>query len=231
MFKLKSLWELSIYSLVGAAVAGRTSDWIGRRYTIVFASIIFFVGAILMGFATNFWLLMLGRFVAGIGVGYALMIAPVYTAEVAPASCGFCTSFPGVLINGGVLLCYVSNCIFHAPIEIGMEIHAWNWSDSISVVRHRCPRHARITTLASNAGSSWRCQENCQDDIDSVTRRSSHGEGVWRELFLSPTPTVLHILIAGIGVHLFQQASGIDAVVMYSLRIYEKAGIDIVITV
>ncbi|KAL2228241.1 UNVERIFIED_CONTAM: putative polyol transporter 1 [Sesamum indicum] len=91
---------INIYSLLGSAVAGRTSDWIGRRYTIVFASAIFFAGAILMGFAANYAFLMVGRFVAGIGVGYALMIAPVYAAEVAPASCrGFLTSFPEVFIN------------------------------------------------------------------------------------------------------------------------------------
>ncbi|KAG5630719.1 hypothetical protein H5410_002436 [Solanum commersonii] len=67
--------------------------------------------------------------------------------------------------------------------------------------------------------------QDCQDDIVSVTRESSDGSGVWRDLFIHPTPTVLHILIAGIGIHFFQQASGIDAVVLYSPRIYEKAGI------
>lgn len=93
---------LNVYSLLGSAAAGRTSDWLGRRYTIVLAGAIFFVGALLMGFATNYAFLMVGRFVAGIGVGYALMIAPVYTAEVAPASArGFLTSFPEVFINFG----------------------------------------------------------------------------------------------------------------------------------
>lgn len=93
---------LNLYSLLGSAAAGRTSDWIGRRYTIVFASAIFFAGALLMGFSTNYAFLMVGRFVAGIGVGYALMIAPVYTAEVSPASSrGFLTSFPEVFINFG----------------------------------------------------------------------------------------------------------------------------------
>uniref|UniRef100_M1BRA9 Sugar transport protein n=1 Tax=Solanum tuberosum TaxID=4113 RepID=M1BRA9_SOLTU len=66
--------------------------------------------------------------------------------------------------------------------------------------------------------------QDCQDDIVAVTRESSDGSGVWRDLFIHPTPTVLHILIAGIGIHFFQQASGIDAVVLYSPRIYEKAG-------
>lgn len=94
---------LNLYSLVGSFAAGRTSDWIGRRYTIVFAASIFFVGALLMGFAMNYAFLMFGRLIAGIGVGYALMIAPVYTAEVSPASArGFLTSFPEVFINLGL---------------------------------------------------------------------------------------------------------------------------------
>lgn len=88
---------INLHSLLGAAMAGRTSDWVGRRYTIVIAGAIFFVGALLMGLATNYTFIMIGRFVAGIGTGYALMIAPVYSAEVAPASSrGFLTSFPEV---------------------------------------------------------------------------------------------------------------------------------------
>ncbi|VFQ70030.1 unnamed protein product [Cuscuta campestris] len=82
---------LNVFSLVGSAAAGRTSDWIGRRYTMVVASVIFFVGAILMGFATNYAFLLAGRFVAGVGVGYALMIAPVYTAEGDGAAAGGAT--------------------------------------------------------------------------------------------------------------------------------------------
>lgn len=89
--------SLNIFSLIGSCAAGKTSDWIGRRYTIVLAGAIFFAGAILMGLAPNYAFLMFGRLVAGIGVGYALMIAPVYTAEVSPASSrGFLTSFPEV---------------------------------------------------------------------------------------------------------------------------------------
>lgn len=104
---------MSVYSLIGSAAAGRTSDWIGRRYTIVFAGVIFFAGALLMGFATNYSFLMVGRFVAGIGVGYALMIAPVYTAEVAPASSrGFLISITEVSINVGKRITNSSMCFF-----------------------------------------------------------------------------------------------------------------------
>lgn len=90
---------INLYSIIGAAAAGRTSDWIGRRYTMILAAAFFFVGAILMGFAPNYAFLMFGRFVAGIGVGYAALIASVYTAEVSPTSSRGClTSFPEVKI-------------------------------------------------------------------------------------------------------------------------------------
>lgn len=90
---------LNLYSLIGSAAAGRTSDWIGRRYTIMLAGAIFCLGALLMGFATNYAFLMVGRLVAGIGVGYAAVIAAVYTSEISPASSrGFLASFPEVII-------------------------------------------------------------------------------------------------------------------------------------
>ncbi|KAJ0808579.1 putative major facilitator, sugar transporter, MFS transporter superfamily [Helianthus annuus] len=66
--------------------------------------------------------------------------------------------------------------------------------------------------------------EECNDEFVQVSK-SSHGEGVWKELLIHPTPTVRHILMAALGIHFFQQASGIDAVVLYRPRIFEKAGI------
>ncbi|XP_071685951.1 polyol transporter 5-like [Rutidosis leptorrhynchoides] len=244
---------LNLYSLVGSAAAGRTSDWIGRRYTIVLAGAIFFVGAILMGFATNYAFLMVGRFVAGIGVGYALMIAPVYTAEVSPASArGFLTSFPEVFINAGILLGYVSDYAFSKlPLHLG-----WRFMLGIGAIPSvflalgvlGMPESPRWLVMQGRLGdakivldktsdsleeSKLRLAdikhaagipEDCNDDIVQVSKRSK-GQGVWKELLIHPTPTVRHILMAGIGIHFFQQASGIDAVVLYSPRIFEKAGI------
>lgn len=78
----------------------------------------------------------------------------------------------------------------------------------------------RLSEIKHAAGLS----ETSNDDVVPVPERN-RGSGVWKELLLRPTPTVAHIMIAGIGIHFFQQASGIDAVVMYSPRIYEKVGI------
>ncbi|KAF3974576.1 hypothetical protein CMV_002106 [Castanea mollissima] len=102
--------SLNVCSLIGSLASGRTSDWIGRRYTIILAAATFLIGALLMGLAPSFLFLMLGRVVAGIGVGYSLMIAPVYVAELSPAlTRGFLTSLPEVFINVGILLGYIAN--------------------------------------------------------------------------------------------------------------------------
>jgi sugar porter (SP) family MFS transporter len=246
---------LNVYSLIGSFAAGRTSDWIGRRFTIVFAAVIFFAGALVMGFSVNYAMLMFGRFVAGIGVGYALMIAPVYTAEVSPASArGFLTSFPEVFINFGILLGYVSNYAFSrlslrlgwrvmlgigavpsvllAFMVLGMpESPRWlvmkgRLADAKVVLDKTSdtPEEAaeRLADIKKAAG----IPEDLDGDVVAVPKKgSSEEKRVWKELILSPTPAMRHILISGIGIHFFQQASGIDAVVLYSPRVFKSAGI------
>ncbi|KAL6222433.1 hypothetical protein ACLB2K_005825 [Fragaria x ananassa] len=104
---------LNLCALVGSLAAGRTSDYIGRRYTILLSSIIFLVGAVLMGYGPNYAVLMIGRCTSGIGVGFALMIAPVYAAEISsPTSRGTLTSLPELCISIGLLFGYVSNYFF-----------------------------------------------------------------------------------------------------------------------
>lgn len=245
---------INIYSLIGSCLAGRTSDWIGRRYTIVFAGAIFFVGALLMGFSPNYNFLMFGRFVAGVGIGYALMIAPVYTAEVSPASSrGFLTSFPEVFINSGILLGYISNYAFSKlslklgwrmmlgigaipSVILAIGVLAMPESPRWLVMRGRLGDAIKVLNKTSDSKEEAQLRlaeikqaagipEDCNDDVVEVKVKNT-GEGVWKELFLYPTPAVRHIVIAALGIHFFQQASGVDAVVLYSPTIFKKAGIN-----
>ncbi|KAG5013451.1 hypothetical protein JHK86_025712 [Glycine max] len=186
--------SLNVCSLIGSLASGKTSDWIGRRYTIMVAAATFLIGAILMGLAPSFPFLMAGRVVAGIGVGYSLMISPVYVAELSPAlTRGFLTSLPEVFISVGILLGYVSNYAF-AGLPNGI-----NWRLMLGL--------AALPAIAVALGM-W------------------HGQGVWKELLVTPTHPVLRILVAAIGVNFFMQASGNDAVIYYSPEVFKEAGIE-----
>lgn len=244
---------LNLYSLIGSAAAGKTSDWIGRRLTIVFAAVIFFVGALLMGFATNYAFLMVGRFVAGIGVGYALMIAPVYTAEVSPASSrGFLTSLTELFINAGIMLGYVSNYAFSGLPEninwrlmlgvgaipsvfLAVGVMAMPESPRWLVMQGRLGDARRVLIKVSESAEEAESRladikaaagipPTCTDDVVAVPKKSRR-EGVWKQLLITPTPSVRRILLAGLAIHFFQQSSGIDSVVLYSPRVFSKAGI------
>ena len=93
------LGSINFYFLIGSFAAERICDWIDRRYTMLVAAATFFAGAILMSCATSYTFLMLANFIASIGVGFAFTIAPLYTAELSPAtSHGSIATFPEVTL-------------------------------------------------------------------------------------------------------------------------------------
>ncbi|KAL8118003.1 putative polyol transporter 6 [Apium graveolens] len=243
---------LNICALVGALLAGRVSDYIGRRYTILLASIIFLLGSVLMGYGPNYPVLLTGRCVAGIGVGFALMIAPVYSAEISsPSSRGFLTSLPELCISIGILSGYVSNYFFaRLSLQVGWRImlglaaipslllaffilrlpESPRWL----VMQGRLAEAKKVLLQVSNSEQEAQVRfsdikvaagidENCTDD--NVKVKNSNGQNIWKELILRPSPPVRWMLLAAIGIHFFEHATGIEAVVLYGPRIFKKAGI------
>ncbi|XP_057415600.1 probable polyol transporter 3 [Lotus japonicus] len=245
---------LNLCALVGSLVAGRTSDYIGRRYTIFLASVLFMLGAVLMGYGPNYTILMVGRCVGGLGVGFALMIAPVYSAEISSASSrGFLTSLPEFCIGIGILLGYISNYFLgKLTLKLGWRLMlgiAALPSLALSLGILTMPESPRWLVMQGRLGSAKKVllqvsnttqeaelrfreikvaagfDENCNDEIVKQPQKSHLGEGVWKELLLRPTPPVRWMLIAAVGIHFFEHATGIEAVMLYSPRIFKKAGV------
>jgi MFS family permease len=160
--------SLNIVSLVGAASAGRIADAVGRRWTMSIAALFFLVGAAVMGAAPNFGLLMVGRLLEGIGVGFALMIAPVYTAELAPASSrGSLVSLPEVFINLGILLGYiVSYSLAGLPAKVG-----WRVMLTIGILPATC---LAIGVLFMPESPRWLVMQNRIDEAKIVLQKTSN---------------------------------------------------------
>lgn len=234
---------LSIISLLGSLAGGKTSDAIGRKWTMAFASIIFQSGAGIMALAPSFTVLMIGRFFAGIGIGFGVMITPVYIAEISPSTArGSLTSFPEIFINFGILLGYVSNYLFS-----GLPAHI-NWrimlavgilpSIFIAFALFFIPESPRWLVMQNRIDEARVVLLKITDNPSEIEDRLAEIKqaagffstekyeetAVWREL-LNPTPGVRRMLITGCGIQIFQQITGIDAIVYYSPTIFEGAGI------
>ena len=78
--------SMNVYMLVSILAAGWTADLLGRRGTLVLANGFLMAGALAMSLGGSYAALMAARFVTSIGVGFALVVAPVYNAEISPAS-------------------------------------------------------------------------------------------------------------------------------------------------
>nr|CAB3462187.1 unnamed protein product [Digitaria exilis] len=230
---------INIYSLVGALLAGWTSDRLGRRLTIVLANVFFLVGPLAMSLAGGYAVLMAGRFVAGVGVGYALVIAPVYAAEIAPASSrGLLTSLPEIFINSGVMLSYVSNLVFS-----GLPVHlSWRVMFAAAAVptvflaagvltMPESPRWLAMkgrvaeakAVLDKTSDTAAEAEQRLLEIEDVVFNNSGGGGGAWKEV--ATKSGVRRVLAIVLTLQFFQQASGIDSVVLYGPRILAMAGV------
>ncbi|KAG8364688.1 hypothetical protein BUALT_Bualt18G0024500 [Buddleja alternifolia] len=230
---------LSVMSLLGSLGGGRTSDAIGRKWTMAFAAVIFQAGAAIMTLAPSFQVLMIGRILAGIGIGFGVMIAPVYIAEISPTiSRGSLTSFPEIFINLGILLGYVSNYAFS-----GLPAHtSWRIMLAVGILPSLFIGFALCVIPES---PRWLVMQNRVDEARLVLSKTNESETeveerlaeiqlaaglgdnekpVWREL-LNPSPALFRMLITGFGIQCFQQITGIDATVYYSPEIFKSAGI------
>uniref|UniRef100_A0A914QYG2 Major facilitator superfamily (MFS) profile domain-containing protein n=1 Tax=Panagrolaimus davidi TaxID=227884 RepID=A0A914QYG2_9BILA len=90
MQPLNNFWKELIVAItpgfagIGSLLAGTTADRYGRKPLIILSSIIFTIGAILCAVAFDKWLLLFGRVLLGLAIGFASMIVPVYVSESSP---------------------------------------------------------------------------------------------------------------------------------------------------
>jgi MFS transporter, SP family, sugar:H+ symporter len=124
--------SLLIGCAVGAFFAGRLADAIGRRSVMIFAAILFVAGALVQGLTNVHGLFVAARFAAGMAVGAASVLSPLYISEVAPANIrGRMSTVQQVMIITGLTAAFVVNYFLaqSAGNSLGeiAGVHAWRW--------------------------------------------------------------------------------------------------------
>lgn len=133
-FQLNSLWQELVVSItiLGAWMlsifAGNFSERYGRKGVILWASVIFALGSVIMGFAWSKWVLLLGRLVVGLAIGLASTTVPMYIAEVAPSEIrGSLVTLNNCFITFGQFTAAVTAGVFSAD-----KVNGWRWMLSLA---------------------------------------------------------------------------------------------------
>ncbi|XP_055883385.1 proton myo-inositol cotransporter-like isoform X2 [Biomphalaria glabrata] len=241
-YNLNTIWkELIVSGTVGAAAifalfAGFTCDYLGRKITIMIASLVFVAGAVVMGAAQSKEMLLVGRIVVGAGIGFASMTVPVYIAEAAPSSIrGRLVTLNQLFITIGILISSVVAGGFNS-----MKPEGWRYMLGLAgvpgiiqfvgfIFLPESPRWLVAKGKDEKARKVLR-QIRGKDDVNEEVKeiqealeesRKQSGFVLMRVL---QTPHVLKAMLIGCGLQVFQQLCGINTVIYYSATILRMAG-------
>ena len=244
-----SVASLTLTATFAMMIAGPLSDHIGRRPVLKIAAALFAVSAIASALAPNFLFLVIARMIGGFGVGAALIIAPVYIAEIAPAeSRGRMVSFNQLNIVVGISVAFFSNYLI---LSLGQSDHAladamgfgewgWRWMLGVETLPAllylfalmfvpESPRwlamHGRedeALQVLEKAGGRERARVEIQTIHDGLSAGKDAERTAIGQLF---RPAMRLVLTIGVAVAILQQITGINSVFFYAPMIFEQSGI------
>jgi len=221
---------VTLGALVGALLAGGLADRLGRQKAMVIGGILFAIGALGESLAPGTWILVISRFVVGFGVGIASVAGPLYAAEMAPSSVrGRYVSSYQLAITIGILLADISDAVLSPGgkwrLMLGLSIVPGVLLVLIAMAMPDTPRwYLRAgrradakKTLAKVIGGA-----DLDGRLDTMQAELAETTDVkWKDVF---APALRRALWVGIGLAIFQQVTGINAVIYYSDKIFKLSG-------
>ena len=244
---IQALWGLSpdlhgkaiasaLYgTVVGSLIAGWLADRFGRKATLLWIGVLYFVGAVGSGLAPNVATFIVARVIGGFGVGISTVVAPMYISEIAPPKHrGRLAGMFQFNIVFGILIAYVSNALL-----AGVGENAWRWMLGVAafpsflyavfcftlpesprwLLSRKGDREAGLQVLQRIEPDVSKTEIAAQADeiIAASSQEVSSGHFWSRRL---QKPILLAILIA-----FFNQTSGINAILYFAPRIFELTGL------
>ncbi|MGA3181295.1 MAG: sugar porter family MFS transporter [Verrucomicrobiota bacterium] len=245
--KIQTLWALgagmhgmamgsALYgTVVGALLGGWPTDRFGRRATLLCIGVLYFVGAVWSGLATNVWSFILARAIGGLGIGISTVAAPLYISEIAPPRYrGRLAGLFQFNIVFGIMVAYLSNWLL-----AGIGENAWRWMLGVAAFpsllyavlclflpesprwllckKNDLAAGAKVLQLITPGASQSEIQAEAAAIMSAPSEQTSAARFWTRRLRV---PILLAILIA-----FFNQMSGINAVLYFAPRIFQMTGL------
>jgi sugar porter (SP) family MFS transporter len=240
-FQLTTWWEgfltgsLALGCIVGCLAAGNISDRFGRKPGLMAAALIFTVSSLGMALADSLTVFIIMRFAAGIGVGMASLVSPMYIAEVSLAAVrGRNVAINQLTIVLGIL---ITNLVNYQLADKGAD--SWRWMFGLGAIPSFLfligvlwlPESPRWLLKAGRGEKAQRILQKI-GGVDFATDTTSH---IRNSLHSEAKPSYAAVfdkavrpaVLVGIALAVFQQFCGINVVFNYTSTIFESVGADL----
>jgi len=241
--------SLTLSATVSMMVCGPLADRYGRRRVLRIAALLFGVSAVASALAPNFLLLVIARMLGGLGVGAALIVAPMYIAEIAPAHIrGRLVALNQLNIVVGISAAFFSNYLIlqlgqaDMPWAGALGLGVWNWRWMLGV--EALPALVYFAALLLVPESPrWLGMRGRTREARAIMQRVHGAAGADRVLAALAATTepgraaavvplnelfgtsMRRVLVIALVVAVLQQITGINAVFFYAPMIFEQSGI------
>ncbi len=233
---LKLGWAVSCLgwgALGGNALAGLLSDAFGRKKVLMLTAILFTVSALLSATTAEFPVFVFSRILGGVAVGGAILIAPVYIAEIAPSAMrGRLVSFNQLMIVIGISASFFSNYFL-----LGLGDNCWRWMLGVEALPAalylvllffvpESPRWLFSKGRESEALSIFtkvNGAEHAAQELSSIRQNASEHVATARMGALF-SRKMRFVMIIAVTIAFFQQITGINAVFYYLPTIFAQTG-------
>ena len=225
-----------IGTIIGAYFVGKPADTYGRRGVLFVVAVLYFVSAVGSMFPPDWLGLVIFRFIGGLGVGAASVVAPMYIAEISPAKYrGRLVAVTQFNIVFGILVAFFSNMVV---ASLNLDIY-WEWRTMFGVeaipafaffwllfLTPESPRWLIAKGKSEDAAAIFKRlgsdTENVQEEIKVIKESLAQEKDSANAQFYSKAN--LKIILLAFAFASFNQLSGINVIMYYATTIFQMAG-------
>ena len=224
-----------IGTIIGSIIIGKPADIYGRRTMLIVLAVFYFISAIGSALAWDWLSFLFFRFIGGLAVGGASVVSPMYIAEISPAKYrGRLVAVTQFNIVLGILLAFFSNYLI-ARLNLGVV--EWRWMFGVEAFPAAAfffllflnPLSPRWLVAKQRLEEARQVLDTCGTDtgnIDEEIKEIQLSLDIEHHSLQEPffckkylKPILLAVLIA-----MFNQLSGINALMYYAPHIFKMAG-------
>ena len=241
-------WVVSAPSwaaMIAMIFSGRLSDRLGRKKILLLVAFLYAVSALFSAYAITYEMLYLARMIGGLAFGAALILAPMYIAEISTAeNRGILVSIQQLNIVLGFFAAFLSNYFFNkynSPEHLFLnDENVWRWMLGVELFPAllyflalfyvpRSPRwlylknkYIEAKQVLNQIHGKYRAEKEISSIEKSIDKDKELQKVKWTDIL---KPSLRFIMVVGLVVGVLQQITGINAIYFYATSIFKQTGI------